>query len=229
MFHLKRLGAVVAAAALAVGVATSASPASASTAGYGSCSIVAPKTLAITTPYQAVSLKLGSDCINNGVDYASWDLYHPTQGWNGITIFDGTTTDIWDVYDWDLTPGSRYTWRASSAYDLDYNDIAQNDAYTDVKLGSYATLATSRSGSYVTLYTKTARYSTDSNSFVRWAAPRGTVQYYGPSGWTYLRYAYQNTSGVSSYKVYAPKGRSYRVVFPSSSIVWGSTTKGMYR
>ncbi|GAA4713652.1 hypothetical protein GCM10025782_07360 [Pedococcus ginsenosidimutans] len=229
MLNLKRLGAVVAAAALSLGVATSASPASASTTGYGSCSIAAPKTLSITSRYKAVSLGLGSDCINSGVDYASWDLYHPTEGWNSIAIFDGTTSDIWDVYDWDVTPGSRYTWRPSMAYDLNYDDIAQNSAYTDVKLGSYATLATSRSGSYVTLYTKTARYSADSGSFVRWAAPRGTIQYYGSKGWTYLRYAYQNTSGTSSYKVYAPKGRSYRVVFPSSTIVWGATTKGMYR
>jgi hypothetical protein len=224
MSRFTRLGAVLLAAAIAAGVA-SASPASAS----GSCSIVAPKTLSITSRYKAVTLKLGSDCVNNYVDYASWDLYHPTQGLGGIAIFDGTTSEIWDVYDWDLTPGSRYTWRAGNAWDWDYNDVAQNNAYTDVKLGSYATLTTSRSGSYVTLYTKTARYSSDSSSFVRWAAPRGTIQYYGANGWTYLRYAYQNSSGVSSYKVYAPKGRSYRVVFPSSTIVWGATTKGTYR
>ena len=228
MSRLKRLSAVLVAVAVAAGVA-SASPASASTTGYGSCSIVAPKTLSINSRYKAVTLKLGSDCVNSGVDYASWDLYHPTQGFNDMAIFDGTTSDLWDVYDWDLVPGSRYTWRASDAWDYGYNDIAQNNAYTDVKLGSYATLTTSRSGSYVTLYTKTARYSSDSSSFVRWAAPRGTIQYYGTKGWTYLRYAYQNSSGVSSYKVYAPKGRSYRVVFPSSTVVWGATTKGTYR
>ena len=147
-FRLMRLGALLATVSLATGVAMAASPASASTTGMGSCTLVAPKTLAITSPYRAVTLRLASDCAASGVEYATWDLYHPTQGWDGMTIFDGNTTDIWDVYDWDLKPGSRYTWRASYAWDSDYNDVVQTQPYTDVKLGSKASLTTSRSGNF---------------------------------------------------------------------------------
>jgi hypothetical protein len=222
--RLVRVGALIATAALAAGVATSASPASASTAGIGSCTLVAPTKLAITTPYKAVTLRLGADCAANSVDYASWDLYHPTQGWNGITIFDGTSTDIWDVYDWDLKPGSRYSWRAGNAWDVGSNDVAQNQPYTDIKLGSKASLATSRYSKYVTLKTTTSRYSTSTQGYVRWGSVRGTIQYYGAKGWTNLRYAYQNTSGYSAYTVYAPTARSYRVVFPNATTVWGSTS-----
>lgn len=227
---------IVAAAAVAVPLvltgsanasvtATAPSAKTASTVGIGSCTLVAPSKLAITTPYRAVTLRLGADCAANGVDYASWDLYHPTQGWDGITIFDGKSTDIWDVYNWDLRPGSRYTWRADNAWDVDYNDVAQSQPYTDVKLGSGASLTTGRSGKYVTIKTSTARYSSSAGRYVRWGSVRGTIQYYGAKGWTNLRYAHQNTSGYSSYRVYAPTARSYRVVFPNTSTVWGSTSK----
>ena len=129
--RLLRLGAVLAAAALATAGAT----ATASTANAaGMCSLKAPSKLAINTPYRAVTLSLGADCSASNTEYASWDLYHPTQGWDGISIFDRTTTDIWDVYDWE--PLGRSTWRPSSAWDFASNDVTQNSPTTDIRYGS---------------------------------------------------------------------------------------------
>lgn len=217
--------------AVAVGVASllsvsvvSATPAQAA----GTCSLVVPSKVRIASPYQAVTARLSSDCSVSNTAYASWEAYHPTQGWNDILVFDGQSSDIWGVYDWGVTP-SRYTWRPSLAQDYDYNDVAQNQPTTDVRLGSGAAITTTRSGNYVTVKTSSSRYAYSLSKWVRWGGVRGLIQYYGPSGWTNLKYAYQDANGYFTYRLYAPKARSYRVVFPDADSIWGSISKSSYR
>src|SRR4051812_1767103 len=107
----KKSKVVAAVAALVVAVATAilgnASPAAAAT--VGSCNLNAPSKVAINNRYQAVTLRLSSNCAQYGATWASWNLYHPTQGIEDVAFFDGQTTDIWDLYDWE--PLGVLTWR----------------------------------------------------------------------------------------------------------------------
>lgn len=216
------VAAIVATAAAAL--AAPAVPASAA----GSCSLQIPSTVRISTPYQAVTGRLSSNCSAAGATDASWSVYHPTEGINSYLFFHPSTTDIWDVYDWDVTP-ARYSWRPEGAYDADYNNIAQNSPITDVRVSSGAAIYTSRSGSYVTIKTSSSRYAYSVSEWVRWGNIRGTIQYYGSAGWTSLKYAYQDANGYYTYRFYAPRGRSYRVVLASTSSIWGSVSASSYR
>lgn len=194
----------------------------------GTCSLIVPSKIRIAQPYQAVTARLSSNCSQANTEAAAWDLYHPTEGFNDILIFDGTSTATWDVYDDWVTP-ARYTWRPAGAFDPNYDEVAQNQPTTDVRVGSSAAIYTSRSGSYVTITTSSARYAYSLSKWVRWGGVRGTIQYWGTNGWTNMKYAYQNSNGYYTYRFYAPKGRSYRVVFPDSSGIWGSTSATSWR
>lgn len=132
------------------------------------------------------------------------------------------------MYDSSALPG-RYTWRAEGAYDNTFARVFQNEPVTDVRLGSGASVSTSRSGSYVTITTSSSRYAYSTSSWVRWGGVTGTIQYWGTSGWTNLKYAYQNSNGYYTYRFYAPRARSYRVVFPDTSSIWGSVSASSYR
>lgn len=121
----------------------------------GSCSLQAPTRVVISTPYRAITLRLGADCAAAGVDFASWEAYHPTKGFMTMTLFDKTTTDTWDLYDWEQL--GRWTWRPGGAYDPEFNAVWQNQPYSDIKVGSWAGVTPVRSGSKVTLNVSAAR------------------------------------------------------------------------
>lgn len=215
------LATLVASSTLAVVgvVAGPAAPASA----YGSCSLYVWTKVAITSPYREVPVRLGPNCASAGVDYASWDAYHPTQGFQDIVIFDGTTTDIVDLYD--FASLGRWTWRPNGASDPYYNDVAQNQPTTDVRLGSRAPLAVTRSGSTVRVTTKPTRYAYSVRAFVPWTGVRGTVQYRTSSTapWVGLKYVYPTSTGASfTYTTNAV--RDYRVVYPDATHIWGATS-----
>lgn len=223
-FRLTAIVATIVTAFISVGLGFSAAPAQAA----GTCSLLIPSKVRISTPYQAVTGRLSSNCATAGTTDASWTAYHPTQGAKEFLWFYPSTSLIWDVYSWWITPAV-YTWRPSGASDANYDPIAQNQPTTVVRVGSGASIYTSRSGSYVTIKTSSSRYAYSISSWVRWGGIRGTIQYWGPTGWTNMKYAYQNTSGYYTYRFYAPKARSYRVVFADTSSIWGSVSGSSYR
>jgi hypothetical protein len=195
----------------------------------GTCSLLIPSKVRIATPYQAVTGRLASDCVSSGTVSADWSAYHPTEGLTDYLWFTNeATSEIWDVYDWMITP-ARYSWRPTGAHDGNYDDVSQNQPVTDVRVGSGAAISTSRSGSYVTITTSSSRYAYSTSGWVRWGGITGTIQYWGVSGWTNMKYAYQSSSGYYTYRFYAPSARSYRVVFPDTSTIWGSVSASSYR
>ena len=200
----------------------------ATAATVSSCSMNIPSIVRISTPHQAVTARLSSDCAAAGAIDASWDVYHPTQGSGEVLWFLNTSTEIWNVYDGEITPAV-YTWRPSGAFDSDEKLIDQNTPRTDVRVGSSAAIYTARTGSYVTIKTSSGRYAYSLSQWVRWGGTRGTIQYYRSAGWTNLKYAYQDASGYYTYRFYAPQSRSYRVIFPSAPTIWGSVSGSSYR
>jgi hypothetical protein len=194
----------------------------------GTCSLSIPSTVRISSPYQAVTGRLSSNCTSAGVVYASWELYHPTQGSQYALFFDHSSSDVWNLYD--SYPLGVSTWRPDYGYNANYSTVAtQNSPTTDVRVGSGAAIYTSRSGSYVTITASSSRYDNSLSQWIRWGNIQGTIQYYSSVGWSSFKYAYQNSNGYYTYRFYSPHAGTYRVLFPSTSTVWGSVSASSYR
>jgi hypothetical protein len=134
-------------------------------------------------------------------------------------------------------PSGMWGWSADGATDANGAAIAQNTPPdTDVRLGTGAYLYGSRSGTEVRLTTSSWRWEPLSlkPTWVRWGADggyilRGTIQYWGPSGWTNMKYAYPDSTGYYIYRFHPAKARCYRVVFPDQAgaslyRLWGSVS-----
>jgi hypothetical protein len=211
-----RLRSVVVAAVAALGVVV---PTSASAAG--ACSIVAPTKVVMDQSYEAVPLRLASNCSSSGTAYASWYIYHPTEGLTGVAIFDGNSRDTWDLYDGEGP--ARYQVRASSAHDHNYDDVTQNTAYISVKLGSRLTATTSRTSGRLTFSAYARTYSPNMDGWYKRAGAKVAMFYQAPgsSSWSYVKSATTSSSGRVSLSV-APKYGSYRLMIKETDRVWAS-------
>ncbi|NHN54518.1 hypothetical protein G9U51_01820 [Calidifontibacter sp. DB0510] len=219
---LRRIIGAALATACAAGltVASSSTPASAA----GSCTLTAPSRVSIWKPYQAITLKASGACTTGGS--AAWELVHPTYGLENIAYFDGTSTDTWDLYDWDDI--GKQTWRPAGAYDSAYNSLTQNSPVSDIRYYGAAWISTSRSSSVVTLNGTSLVYSPDTGGFVRRPYAVGVFQYreIGSTVWRNLKQVTTNSNGVVTLRyTYAPT-RDYRFATYSTSTVWdvGSAT-----
>ena len=199
-------------------------------AAAGTCSIRMSSKLTVDKPYKQFPAQLATDCDSSGVDYASWDIRHAYYGPDDILIFDsGDTATTWDVYDWDHT-GTYYV-EPSSAYDADYTDLEQNTLTVSVRFGSRATLATSRSGAYVTLTSKASKYTPSAEGFRPWRAKAVSFSFRTCTScaWKHLATPKTNKNGVATYRVRAAKARDYRAVTASASTVWRRTSAVSHR
>lgn len=213
----QKSSAVAAATAALLGLASSTSGAAAA----GSCSIVAPTKVVMDQSYEPVPLRLASNCLSSGTAYASWDIYHPSEGFTGIAIFDGNFTDTWDLYDWD--GAARYQVRPSAAYDDNFDDVTQNTAYITVKLGARLTATTSRSNGQLRFNAYARTYSPNASDWYKRAGAKVSLFYKAPgsSTWSWVKSANTDSAGRVGISV-APKYGSYRLMIPETDRVWAS-------
>lgn len=180
--------------------------------------------MVISTPYRAITLRLDSNCAAAGTSYAAWDAYHATGGWQHIAIFDNTSSDVWDLYDWEQL--GRWTWRPGGAWDHSYNDVWQNQPYSDIKIGSWAGVTPTRSGAKVTLNVSAARYAVSLRKFVPSAAAVGQLQYKAPGAtkWIALKSVKTSSTGKYTYAYTSTAIRDYRVYFPATNVIWNAAS-----
>jgi hypothetical protein len=216
----RALAALASAAALTATVAAVAPSAQAD----GTCDLHVTSRVAISRPYVGIPISMSGDCTDGG--WANWDLYHPTQGFQDMAYFDGTTTEIWDVYDWGTQIGKQ-TWRPDVAYDWDSNELIQNSPVTDVRLATGAWIASSRSGSVVTLTGTSLLYSTSTDRFFKRSAG-GVFQYRerGTTTWKNLKSVWTSSTGTTTMRYTYSGTRDYRFALYSTPISWdvGSAT-----
>jgi hypothetical protein len=213
-----RLKSVIAiAAATVAGVLVPTGAASAA----GACSVVAPTKVTLDQSYEAVSFRLSSNCTSAGTEYASWDVYHPSEGWSDTLIFDGTSRDYWDLYDWEGP--ARYQVRPSMAFDRNYDDVRQNTAYVTVKLGSRLSATTARSNGRLTFSAYARTYSPRYSDWYKRVGAKVSLMYLAPrsSTWTWVKAATTNSTGKVTLSV-VPKYGQYRLMVKETSSVWAS-------
>lgn len=209
-------------AALTLPLVAGAALATAPSASAGAqCTLSAPAKVFIARPYTVVNLKASGSCTRGG---AIWDAVHSYYGPTDMALFDGTTKDTWELYDWDHL--GTYTWRPSIAQDANYNDVSQNTVKTSVRLGSWSYVGATRSGSRVTVKTQVNRYNPDTSRHTSYNKVPATIQYRTPgtSTWHNLKTVTSSSAGKASYTYTSTAKRDYRVVVKDSPSVWGSTS-----
>lgn len=221
----RRWVAALLATLISVGLVSIASPAQAA----GTCSLIVPTRVSVGSPYQAVAARLWANCAANNYDWAAWEAYHPTTGYEGSVIFETPqTTDYWDLYA-TYVPLGRYQWHPAGAYagpDGGYESLYQYTYYTDVRLASWGKVTAARSGTKVTLQSTIYRYysNTYDPRYIRWAGARGQIQYWNGTAWQGLKEVYSNSYGVYTWSYYTGTYRAYRLVTYSTSQIWNHTS-----
>jgi len=220
-----RLAPVLAAVGIvSAGLVSAAPPAQAA----GTCSLQVPTRLTISQPTRAITVRFGSDCVSSGTYRAVWDAFHAI-GWQTSVVYDRNhgsgTSDTW-VLDSDVHTPGRWTWRPNDAYDGNFNAIAQNTRYTDVKYGSWSRVTATRYGSRVTLSTTAARYDWFHARFIPWAGAYGQLQYRvpGTTTWRALKTVYSSSTGTYRYTYTTTAVRDYRVYLPATSWIWNTAS-----
>lgn len=213
-----RLKSLVLGALVATGLVVSTG--GAASAATAQCSIVAPSKVTIDQPYRGLTTRLAANCQAAGVEYASWQFIHPSQGLQDIAIFDGTTTDPWDVYDWD--PTGAWTVRPSSIWAADRDlDVIQNTTTTTVKLGARLTATAKRANGKLTLSTTAKVYSPNANTWVGRSKAKVSLMRKAPgsASWTWVKSATATSTGKVSLTV-VPRTGQYRLQVGETPSVW---------
>jgi len=194
----------------------------------GTCTVQAPTKVRVTAATTPVTLRLLSDCAAAGATEAGWYVFANGYDQAGFDFLPETSV-VWRVGANHYIVPTIYTWSAVGAHTSTGATVAQNTpAPTELRNGTGAVLYASRSGSEVRLTTSSSRYDMYQEKWVRWAGVRGTIQYWGPTGWTNMKYTYQDSNGYYTYRFHPATARSYRVVFPDVADVWGSVSNTRY-
>lgn len=222
-----RLLPLLAAVGLVTGGVVTAAPAAAAPAAAAAdtCSMYVASRFSIGQPYRYITIPQGPNCAAARVEMAFWFAYHPSAGdaWLGAAYMDSArSTKITLV---DTMPIGRWTWRPGGA-SRGTTSIYQYTTYTDVRLATYGRVTATRSGAKVNVKTTAKRYWQSGHKYIGWSGARGQIQYRakGTATWRPLKEVYSNSTGAYSYTYTTRAVRDYRVVFPTISVMWGSTS-----
>ncbi|MEO8850423.1 MAG: hypothetical protein ABI360_01725 [Allobranchiibius sp.] len=214
----------------ALGVSTG-SVANASTPGtVGSCKLVVPKAVRISQPLYQVPVSVTGGCALHPGPYATWYPNARKSATDQIN-FNGSKRATWDVYG-DATKLGYRTWYGGGAWNVPYTySYSQDNPLTDVRVGSWAGLWTSRSGEQITLNARAVRYATSLGRVIPWADQTGYVQYKptGTNTWLYLRTVTTGSDGNARAIHYDDGTADYRVTFGGSSYIWDATSPTSHR
>ncbi|MBO1767921.1 hypothetical protein [Allobranchiibius sp. GilTou38] len=193
---------------------------------YGTCKLVVPSTIRLTSDFEGDPSDMPSltgGCVLHGVVTASWYA-------GGDNVSDAAYTVLFDTDIIDESENLDYvgvmTWKGRFAFDDQGHTYTQNAPVTTVKVGSWAGLQTSRSGSKVTINTRAVRYAYSLDMNIPWASETGVIQYRakGGSTWTDLKAFTTNSAGATSYSYTSSATRDYRAVYTEQPYIFGTTS-----
>ncbi|AKU17595.1 hypothetical protein VV02_19995 [Luteipulveratus mongoliensis] len=190
----------------------------------GSCYLVVPATARVVQPYSPIAIRLTGGCAISDRPNAAWTVGPDDRAYD-FAYFDHARTGTWNLFV--DTPLGKRTWKGNFAYTYDETaQYTQNAPVTTVKVGSWAGLSTSRSGSKVTINTRTVRYSTSYQQPIAWAGATGWIQFKakGASTWKTIKNVTTNSSGTYAYSYTNSGTGDYRVVYAEAAYIWGATS-----
>jgi hypothetical protein len=222
---------VAALAAAAAFAGTAAATSLGSTAQAATQANISVKSIAITSMNPVnVTATLTNPAVLGSYGDASWSMkpnantaYGP--GWY---FWNGHFTDSVQYY-----PGSDPVgvWHAypSEAEDTNWNALAQNTATFYIKLGSRLSVASSRSGRYVSISGHASYYRTDLDygtrgAWVNWTGQRVAIQVLAGTRWVEVAARVTDKNGNISAKISSPSIRSWRIQDAGNWAGWGATS-----
>jgi hypothetical protein len=195
------------------------------------CSVVAPRRLSVSSTVQTFHARISGNCARAHMDFASWDIEHPSVGVSDILIFDaGQTSDSWKFYDWEHL--GTYHVRPRSAWDATSQKLAQNTGRMSVRLVSRVTISASRTGNVVTLSSSASRYRPSVSAFRPWVGRAVALSYRTCPTCTWHHITTRTTDGkgrIAPRRVLAPTAREYRAEITKMSTTWGTTSAPVRR
>lgn len=190
---------------------------------YGTCKLVVSSTIRLTQDDSAYDATLTGGCaLHDGIS-AAWYA-------GGNTFLTSVYQVVFDHGNAEasssLTHVGVVTWKGWFAFDDQGHTYTQNSPVTTVKVGSWAGLQTSRSGSKVTINTRAVRYAYSLDENVPWASETGVIQYRskGGSTWTDLKDFTTNSAGATTYSYTTSAIRDYRAVYTEQPYIFGATS-----
>jgi hypothetical protein len=225
-----RLGGSIAVAAALVALQPATANAKPVTrAAAAGCSVRAdmPARVSVRYPVQKFAIPL-SGCAGV-LSWAGADIYRTGDLQPGL-FYDGTRTDYWDVYDFNVHPGNYCTTDGSGATTAG-DPITWSYDCTALKFATSAGLSVARSGSRVTLGLAVWRYDSASESFVRYAGATVTLQHRipGSANWSTLGTVKLNAAGRATVVKTAGARRDYRILVSDTGSFWGGPSPTVSR
>ncbi len=208
-----------------LGVSTG-SAAHASTSGtVGSCKLVVPAKVRVSQPFYEVPVSVTGGCALHPGPNATW---YPNAGkFQGDLInFEGSKHAGWGISGNATKLGFR-TWYGGGASNVPYTySYSQDNPVTEVRVGSWAGMWTSRSGERVTLNARAVRYATSLGRVIPWAGQTGYVQIKptGTNTWTNLTTVTTGSDGNARTNYWDNGTADYRVTFYGSPWIWDATS-----
>jgi hypothetical protein len=198
-------------------------------AAAASCTVRAdmPARVSVRYPVQKFAVPL-SGCAGL-LSIAGADVYK-TGDIDDFLLYNGSRTDYWDVYDFDVSPGT-YCTTDGDGITTGGEPIAWTYDCTPLKFATSAGLSVSRKGANVTLSLAVWRYDSASESFIRYAGATVTIQHRVPGStyWSTLGTAKMNAAGRASLVKSAPARRDYRIVLSDTASFWGGPSPTVSR
>ena len=184
------------------------------------CSLRVPWAIRVNAAEKPVVGRLGADCTDANVGYASWDVFDQGGGYASTLLFEGVTQNSWTYFD--NGPLGTYTSRPNTATNAADDDILQNTPRTVVRLASRVVLTGSRAGSYLTLRALLTRYAPYPNAFRAWRGRSVVLSYRtcGSCAWHRLAERTTNRQGRISVRFRARNTRTYRATALGTSTTW---------
>ncbi|UIJ33960.1 hypothetical protein [Allobranchiibius sp. GilTou73] len=191
---------------------------------YGTCSLVPPARVRVVQQFALFNNRLTGGCVLHNGPSAIWYIGDSLGQSISSVLFDHETSGVAPLFA--ETPLGQQTWKGWIAFDAEGHNYTQNTPTTTFKVGSWAGLQTSRSGSKVTIDTRAVRYATSLDYNIPWANETGVIQYRakGGSAWTSLKSFTTNSAGATSYSYTSTATRDYRAVYTEQSTIWGATS-----
>ena len=193
-----------------------------STAPYGTCKLVVPSTIRLDRAGYFGYIGLTGGCALHPGISAAWFAGGDTfTGSNYTVLFDHD-----DAFLGGNDTLGVLSWKGWFAFDDQGHTYTQDTPQTTIKVGSWAGLQTSRSGSKVTINTRAVRYATSLDKNIPWAGETGVIQYRpkGGTAWTSLKSFSTNSAGATSYSYTSTATRDYRAVYTEQPYIWGATS-----
>ncbi|AKU17847.1 hypothetical protein [Luteipulveratus mongoliensis] len=197
---------------------------SASAGVIGTCKMHMTDQVRVVQPTQNIYTTFDGGCVIVANSFATWHLRTSSQAIVNHMYYGDDPTSSWSITD--SVRLGEFTWSAGGAQSGDGNStFTQNEFPIAVRVGSWAGIYPSRSGSTVTLTAQAVRYATSLNRNIAWEGATGWIQYRNSDGtWANLRSVTLNSAGQASWSYTRSTSRTYRVVIDGQPTIWAATS-----